>query len=232
MNTVCFEIQVVDTFHNCSTCFVFDDLEMRLFYAVVLKVFAWIVFLHYSVEEAQAFIQATDASYHKRGNIDDKIQKILDTLSVKLQKLIDSKSDWKQRGVFIKTSSRSAKDAALVQSKLISTYSSYLKSIGFQPYSVNDKIISVLHAATQCLHCQDANEGMRMLMSSERIYQDLTLALDVFARKKHWNQHLVVREWQDIHVSMEWRCFVYQRRVTAISQYNYVAYFLPWPGKK
>ena len=61
---------------------------------------------------------------------------------------------------------------------------------------------------------------------SERIEQDMRLALNVHDKGQHqWTENLVVREWHDIDMSQEWRCFVKNRKLTAISQYNYLPHF-------
>lgn len=95
------------------------------------------------------------------------------------------------RGVFVKTSSRSAKDATIVQQRLIECYKSHCRSTAKPPYEFNEKIISLLHAATQMLKCANAAEAMSMLTQSERIEQDMRLALACFESNGTWNENLV-----------------------------------------
>jgi len=57
---------------------------------------------------------------------------------------------------------------------------------------------------------------------SERVYQDFELALE---RKERWDQNLAIRKWNPIDIDMEFRGFVKNHKLTAVSQYNYVAYF-------
>ena len=66
---------------------------------------------------------------------------------------------------------------------------------------------------------------MRMLCQSERVEQDMRLALEVYREQGHWNESLAIREWVTIDISQEWRCFVHEGRVTAVSQYNYLPRF-------
>ncbi len=56
------------------------------------------------------------------------------------------------------------------------------------------------------LKCKDAAAAMEMLQQSERIEQDMRLAINVFEKRGHWKESLVIREWQDIDVSQEWVC--------------------------
>jgi len=54
-----------------------------------------------------------------------------------------------------------------------------------------------------------------VLNASERMYEDLTLALE-----NNYSPHLFVREWVDIEPWAEFRCF-YDGGVIGVSQYNY-----------
>ena len=60
-----------------------------------------------------------------------------------------------------------------------------------------------------------------MFMTSERIYQDMLLAIE---QKHRFHENLVVRQFIDIDVDMEFRGFVYSYELTALSQYNYLIY--------
>ena len=179
-----------------------------------------------SVEDARAFLEITENRGKSEYRASAELQGRLDEMEARLQALIDE-DGWGSRGVFVKTSSRSAKDAAVARKKLLEIYKAHTKQLasGQGPYTVNQKIIGLLHAGTQMLKCFSARDAFEMLTQSERIEQDMRLALLVFDRNGHWDQNLVVREWHDIDVSQEWRCFIKDRKVAAISQYNYLPCF-------
>lgn len=55
-----------------------------------------------------------------------------------------------------------------------------------------------------------------MLDCSERIYEDLTLAI-----QQNYTPHIWVRQWVDIPKWSEFRCFMHNRQLVGISQYYY-----------
>ena len=87
--------------------------------------------------------------------------------------------------------------------------------------SENDAITCLLKAAFHSLKVQNAYDVLEMFIKSERIYQDMLLALDVDAR---FNENFIIREFQNIDVDMEFRGFVFDCKLNALSQYNYLIY--------
>lgn len=64
----------------------------------------------------------------------------------------------------------------------------------------------------------NSEESLNILLGgSERIYEDLTLALNF-----DYNPHIWVREYIDIEPWSEFRCFVKDNNLVGISQYNYL----------
>lgn len=74
------------------------------------------------------------------------------------------------------------------------------------------------HAASRGLRVVDAAAAVQMLVSgSERIQFDLALAA-----RNHYQPVLFLRRWQDIPAWAEFRCFMRERRLIGISQYDCV----------
>lgn len=65
--------------------------------------------------------------------------------------------------------------------------------------------------------CASGAHAVNLLCDSERIYDDLHLAL-----ANNYTPHLAVREWLEIHPWQEFRCFYCGRKLVGISQYNYL----------
>jgi hypothetical protein len=120
--------------------------------------------------------------------------------------------------VFIKTSSRSAKDSPLATNMFKNLYSNYLSS-SEDPINENIQITCLLKAAFDCLKITNVDEAIEMIVKSERIYQDMLLAIENPSRFK---ENFVVRKFYDIDVDMEFRGFVYDMKLNALSQYNYL----------
>lgn len=67
----------------------------------------------------------------------------------------------------------------------------------------------------RCESGQDALD--RLLDGSERVYEDIALALNMGC-----NPYLWVREWQSIEPWQEFRCFMRNRKLVGISEYAYL----------
>jgi hypothetical protein len=126
----------------------------------------------------------------------------------------------KDEFVFVKTSCRSAKDTTVFSESFRSLYRSFL--LKKQDRSENSRIISLLEAGTEILKVRSAREVLQMFCRSERVHQDLTLALE---HPNRFEQNFVVRKWADIDVSLEFRGFVCNGKLNALSQYNHLCFF-------
>ncbi|KAL5006465.1 hypothetical protein ScPMuIL_015271 [Solemya velum] len=125
--------------------------------------------------------------------------------------------------VFVKTSSRSAKDAPMVQTHFKDLYKRYLsKNNEEERQNENTQVTCLLQAAFEAMKVSTAEQVLDMFMRSERIYQDLLLA--AVNQKEVYNEHFVIREFVDIDVDKEFRGFIYKKNLTALSQYNYLIY--------
>lgn len=71
--------------------------------------------------------------------------------------------------------------------------------------------------------CRTGREAMDLLTSfSERIFEDL-----MDATKAGYGSHIFVREWVPLQPWQEFRCFVRDKKLVGISQYNYLDGHLP-----
>jgi len=86
---------------------------------------------------------------------------------------------------------------------------------------LNDKLICYVEAYTLSMMITSGEEALNLLCESERIYEDFELALD----RPNFNVQLIVREWIDIKIEYEFRGFVVNGVLTAVSQYSDPCYF-------
>jgi D123 len=120
--------------------------------------------------------------------------------------------------VFVKTSSRSAKDAPVFNSRIRTLMAKFMDGL---EDTTNNRLFALLQAATDMLRMTTAQEVLDAFMRSSRISDDMRLALD---RKDRFRENFVVRKWHNIAIDMEYRAFVYKGKMTAMSQYNHVLY--------
>jgi hypothetical protein len=120
-------------------------------------------------------------------------------------------------GVFVKFSSRSPKDAVVLQRpRILQLFHTALAAeaaacpdgilVKGSIEEKNARVIAMLVAGTRSLMVSDASSAIHLLRTSERIYQDCLLALDQ-AERGRFTLNLCVREWSELHPSSEWRCF-------------------------
>lgn len=147
---------------------------------------------------------------------------ILNDLEIKLDlvisKFIKKPSDF----VFVKTSSRSAKDSPLAEQNFKEVYKKHLSLLNEnEKSSENQQVVCLLKAAFDCLRVQKASQVLEMFFKSERIFQDMLLALE---KIDLFHENFIIREFAAIDIDMEFRGFVFNRRLTGLSQYNYLIY--------
>ena len=129
---------------------------------------------------------------------------------------------------FLRLSTRSPKDAIfhlktfpdlyskkLIQAKENDTLASVASVQTYQ------KLIAFYLASTEILSISNGIEGVRMLVMSNRIQGDLK----EFAERSE-PLNLIIREFVEFPVEHELRGFVWKKKLTALSQYNNIA-FLP-----
>eukprot|EP00005_Dracoamoeba_jomungandri_P011857 CAMPEP_0174271058 /NCGR_PEP_ID=MMETSP0439-20130205/46645_1 /TAXON_ID=0 /ORGANISM="Stereomyxa ramosa, Strain Chinc5" /LENGTH=197 /DNA_ID=CAMNT_0015360813 /DNA_START=95 /DNA_END=685 /DNA_ORIENTATION=- len=137
-----------------------------------------------------------------------------------LQDEIDKMKDDECDYVFVKTSSRSSKDAPTTIDRLKALYQEALSQC--PDVTENNKLISLLTAQREAFKVSSAREVLDSFIQSERIYQDMTIALKVPER---FRENFVIRKWFDIDHDMEFRGFCYKGKLTALSQYHHLCYF-------
>ncbi|GAB5355358.1 hypothetical protein AAMO2058_000199000 [Amorphochlora amoebiformis] len=180
-------------------------------------------------KEAQAMVSAYEA-WTKLPEAKEKFEgffkeltnsKIFSNMILKLQAKIDTcLKKFKCDKVFVKGSSRSAKDSVIEVAEMRSDFTKRVIAARDKDKktSLNDAVIALLGAGKDAMSGTDAKYFLKLFIRSERIYQDMTLALDRPEFKSGW----AIREWSDIDIGMEFRGFVHERRFCALCQYDYL----------
>jgi hypothetical protein len=138
-------------------------------------------------------------------------------------------------GVFVRMSNRSPKDGAVLLPKdktIASIYETALK--GIDEDDNNNKMVAICDVQMQLLRCTESKQVLNLLLTSERVYADLLLALDCQEASKNdeWSTSVILREWQPkLKQDFEFRVFVCNDKVTAISQYNHWCVYDSLHGK-
>jgi hypothetical protein len=171
---------------------------------------------------------ALRALYHHRVNgraaLDVKLEAVLSQLEKKIDGAIKQFSA-ENAGVFVRLSTRSPKDALYFPGTknyeyMVALLSERIKKIDpefTKKERSNQELIVFTETMTQALQVTSGRAAIDLLANSERILTDLNRALDF---PNLWDMKLIVRLFQSIPYSMEFRGFVYDKKLTALSQYD------------
>ena len=125
-----------------------------------------------------------------------------------------------EKGAFIKLSTRSPKDSLVAFDKARKAYQSCVGSLGENP-QVNDKLHLLSTKVGESLLVKNGKEAINLLISSDRVGEDLEYALEKSDEDFTKSICLVLQEWVDIPQWAEFRGFVSKGKMTAIGRYNF-----------
>ena len=91
----------------------------------------------------------------------------------------------------------------------------------------NEKLKWLYQASTEAMKTENEEEALDLLLQSRRIYWDLQYALEF---PESFDIQIIFREWRKIPLQFEFRAFVYNNQLTAISQY-FTQLFFPTLSK-
>jgi len=181
---------------------------------------------------AQAMVHFYQQKYLDKHTLTDNDIKILQKLEKNIQHYLDSKK--MNDGVFVRMSNRSPKDGMPLLPNgqtMLSEYRFLLENSADK--TLNDKMIQISDMQMKWLRCTTAQQVISLLLSSERVFADLNLALDCSLNNKDkWSTSVILRDWQPaLRQDMEFRVFVSNNKITAISQYNHYCKYSSLTGK-
>ena len=86
--------------------------------------------------------------------------------------------------------------------------------------------VAFCRSSLRSLVVKSGEEAVSLLLSSQRIYDDLFLSLQRVKEKGvKWEMEVLVREWRDIDPALEVRGFVVDRKIVALCQYQVLIFF-------
>ncbi|KAF0973662.1 hypothetical protein FDP41_007049 [Naegleria fowleri] len=136
---------------------------------------------------------------------------------------------------FIRLNTRSPKDAAFSTQKIkqILKRKLYEKSMQYRENRLlsneekqNDEFISFFESQVGVMKFESGAEALEMMTTSNRVFEDLSIALEHRKDPVDWNVYIAMRKWISHHeIGLEFRGFVYERKLCALSQYFDALYF-------
>lgn len=147
---------------------------------------------------------------------------------LKLSKIIDEiKNNKNWSYIFIRLSSRSPKDVAITldnfQHELEEQQNFLENNLNYKNNNkINTRIHALYRASTYVLACKTGIDAVLLLCKSKRIQDDLIKYINDSNEEKY---NIVIRHFHKITVEFEFRAFVYNRKLTGITQYNEFCFF-------
>jgi hypothetical protein len=195
------------------------DMNIELWYDAIAEYTFPTQFFELTVDTAKLLISAYDTLILQKSKLSEDQSRQLKALEDGLQAVIDAVRG-EDEFVFVKTSCRSPKDTVVYSSRFKQLYR---ESLAQKPSRTeNDKLVSLLDAAIDLLKTRSAKELLDTFISSERIYQDMSVAT---SHPDRFNQHFAVRKWITVPPSMEFRGFFNNGKLNALSQYNHCCFY-------
>jgi len=136
-------------------------------------------------------------------------------------------------GFFCRLATMSPKDAATNRIGFVNSIRLHLEEIvkmenelnvDFKT-EMNRRLYALYMASTSILSLSNGMQAVQLLIESGRAHQELTKIASGVYNKGNMSNGLVLREFNKFDVAMELRAFVYNRKLTGISQYNQLLYF-------
>eukprot|EP01129_Flabellula_baltica_P008845 TRINITY_DN3541_c0_g1_i1.p1 TRINITY_DN3541_c0_g1~~TRINITY_DN3541_c0_g1_i1.p1 ORF type:complete len:328 (+),score=59.17 TRINITY_DN3541_c0_g1_i1:12-995(+) len=200
-----------------------DDLER--YYPYIQQETFNTIFFDLTKDQGQAIVDAYSILKHTKHDSIDQVlpDDILCHLKIVSDK-IDAHLDVIGRPAFIRLSTRSPKDYALKTEKTFGILEAELEGISSEDEV--SQVIALIRVMSFALQLDSGEETINSFVHSERVYQDIFVRLLNSHTDDDFNMKVIIREWVHILPEYEFRGFVYQGKLNALSQY-YKACYVP-----
>ncbi|KAL9644525.1 hypothetical protein ABK040_009389 [Willaertia magna] len=133
-------------------------------------------------------------------------------------------------GIFIRLSTMSPKDAVTNRPSFIEdSFEIYKEIVELEKEQqinfgkeANRQLYALYIASTQTMKVENSFDGIQLLIESDRAQQELTKMVETEGEREI---RLIVREFVNFDVGLEFRSFIYNNQLCALSQYNPYVYF-------
>jgi hypothetical protein len=174
-----------------------------------------------SIAQAQALIHL-NKTYEKAQPTQEHATHLAE-LERQIDELIEQ-VDGHNNGCFVKLSCRSAKDASTQAEDTKQLFHSFVESeLTEEERKDKNRLLCMLYkASVHAMKVRSAKQALDLMLTSRRILWDLLYDLEY---PETFSNHVIVRKWENIDLEGEFRAFVYDGKMTAISQYYSQCYF-------
>ena len=218
------------------------DLELHEYYQDIESHTFATTFVPVDVATAEAW-----RIYNRGGALSADEQQRMGTLKAEVERHIRevmtsgaSHAVGASHGAFVRLSTRSPKDALenspALRKRATDLLRERLRRANLDRLTgdslANAKLVAVQEVTSELLSVRSADEAFELLSMSSRCVSDLVRMLTHRDDLPTWDLHLIVRRFVPLPPESEFRCFVHERALTAISQYFALSYFPQLPAMR
>ena len=218
------------------------DLELHEYYQDIESHTFATTFVPVDVATAEAW-----RIYNRGGALSADEQQRMTTLKAEVERHIRevmtsgaSHAVGASHGAFVRLSTRSPKDALenspALRKRATDLLRERLRRANLDRLTgdslANAKLVAVQEVTSELLSVRSADEAFELLSMSSRCVSDLVRMLTHRDDLPTWDLHLIVRRFVPLPPESEFRCFVHERALTAISQYFALSYFPQLPAMR
>ena len=218
------------------------DLELHEYYQDIESHTFATTFVPVDVATAEAW-----RIYNRGGALSADEQQRMGTLKAEVERHIcevmtlgASHAVGASHGAFVRLSTRSPKDALenspALRKRATDLLRERLRRANLDRLTgdslANAKLVAVQEVTSELLSVRSADEAFELLSMSSRCVSDLVRMLTHRDDLPTWDLHLIVRRFVPLPPESEFRCFVHERALTAISQYFALSYFPQLPAMR
>ena len=203
-----------------------DDLVnfgMHHYYSQISDFMFPTVFVDVTREEASAW-RLNNISAHMDENQISNFNKLKEKVKSAISQ-IRSLPENKNANIFVKLSSRSPKDAVWQdKERIIPILKENLSHV--KKNDLNGQMIALRRSFLKASAVKSAEEAFNLMSWSSRIVSDLKIFLTASENSEWFDIKIVVRQFMnDLDISNEFRGFIKNGKLTALSQYQTECYF-------
>ncbi|KAL6048172.1 Insulin-degrading enzyme [Balamuthia mandrillaris] len=188
------------------------------------------VVLHKACEDSRflrkGLITASTLSGAQRDILSQLVARVAQAIA-SLHRTLPSGEGDSVGGVFVRLSKRSPKDSSLTHASLKERFLEELKKAEEEVDGTEEEevaqVLALVRVTTSILAVRSGEEALHLLQNSERIFNDLTLG--ILEEGEDYKVNIILREFDPLlRPEMEFRAFINDRKMTALTQYNSMCY--------
>lgn len=177
-------------------------------------------FISLTLEEGQVISRAFSKIHIHPGPQTPQDLAVLQNLEKKIQEKIEHTQEG--QGVFIRLSRRSPKDVLSIIPSIKASSLTTLSGLLQNTQDQSQRYIAVFQSFMTSMKVTSGKMAVEMLINSSRVHSDILFSMDF---PKAFDVQVCIRDWVPMTPESEFRGFVYERKLNALTQASDLLFF-------